>query len=386
MSLVVWSLWVNTRTWDISPNNINIMYSQDQRFIFVDQYLLSQNKVDTIFSFSNSIKRLYLDYPYIHFISRNVDTPFFSFNLETKKFKYYDIVGTFSDFSVISKFLLASSNYSDSKSYNFKDSISFPIYGYRVIAFSNKELYIDKNNNLREIKTNQVIMENVLNISSSMNYLVVFKPDRAIIFDNNFNKIKEILGSFLDGFLIDIDGDNKDEFIAYDNFRIYLYRDSDMELISSLKDSINCIMILDYNKDGSYDLLVSTKKELKLFEQMPKTKLEINYVDYSIINTKCGCLSGMFLVYEKPIKPDPFSVKIKYKLNGIEFSVDNKEGEFITINLLDTKGSFIRTIYSGKFKGINNFNIENIEKGGVYIISIKGEKNEQKVSFIWNKK
>ncbi|MEO0203268.1 MAG: hypothetical protein ABIL37_06080, partial [candidate division WOR-3 bacterium] len=269
MSLVVWSLWINTKNWDISSHNINVMYKDKKSFIFIDQYLLGQNKIDTIFSIIDPIKRVYLDYPYIYFLTRNIDTPFLSYNLEIEKFNYYDLSGVFSDFSPSSKFLLALSNYSNSKSYNLQDGSSVEVYGYKIVEFAGKNLYIDKNNNLRDLKSDKIIMENVLNISNSTNYLIIFKTNKAIILDNEFNQIRELKGNFLDGFIIDIDGDNKDEIIVYDNYKIYLFRDSDMEIIASLRDSINCVMILDYNSDGSYDLLVSTKRELKLYEQMP---------------------------------------------------------------------------------------------------------------------
>ncbi len=385
MDLVVLGLWINTKTWDFSANNINVIYTDEQKIVLLDQFALEKNILDTLIQFNASIKHIYLDLPYIYFLNRNVDTPFFKYDIKSKSISYYNIKGTFSDFSPSSKILLASSNYSDSKTYNLDDSTFFNVYGYRIIDFQGKRLYIDKNYNLKNFETGEVIETDVKNISSSINYLIIITSSKAIVMDYKFNVIREILGSFVDGFLIDIDGEGKEEFVLYDYFGIYIYKDNDIEVVANLKDSISCAMILDYNNDGSYDIIVSTKKETKLFEQIPKTNLELDKVSYSIVNTRCGSLWGIKLVSQKPIKEDPFSVKIKYRLDGIEFSVDNKENEFVIINLLDAKGSFIRTIYSGKFKGLNNFTV-NLEKTGVYLISIKGERNVQKVSFIWNKK
>ncbi len=385
MSLVVLGLWINTKTWDLNANNINVIYTDEWKIVLLDQFLLKKNSLDTLIQVNNSIKHVYLDLPYTYFLTRNVDTPFFKYDMKSKSINYYNIKGTFSDFSPKSRILLALSNYSNSKTYNLDNDTFFDVYGYRIIGFKGKILYIDRNYNLKDFETEKVILSDAKNVSVSTNYLIVITSNRAIVMDDKFNIVREIVGSFFDGFLVDVDGDAKEEVVLYDYFGIYIYKNNDREVVANLRDSISCVMILDYNNDGSYDILVSTKKETKLFEQMPKTNLELDEVGYSVIDTKCGSLWGIRLVSQKPIKEDPFSVKIKYKLDGIEFSIDNRESEFVIISLLDAKGSFIRTIYSGKFKGVNNFNII-LEKTGVYLISIKGERNVQKVSFIWNKK
>lgn len=386
MSLVVWSLWVNTKTWNFGASFINIIYHNKDKVILIDNAFLRGNEKDSFLIPTSNIKRIYIDYPILYILSRNVDTPFLSYNLKTKEKTYYNISGTFSDFSTSSKILLALSNYSDTKSYSLKDSVIMEKYGFRILDFNGLQLYIDRQNNLRNLTTDQIIFENVKNISSSLDYLLVFKNDRMVVLDKSMIKKKEILGEFVDGFMIDIDDDEKLELLVYDNNKIYLFEEKDMEIISNQKDSITCVIPLDYNNDGSYDLLVSTKKEIKLFEQMPKTLLELRKLNQNILNTKCGCLYGMVLVAQKTIKDEPFSVKINYKVDGIELKVDNKHGEFVIINLLDARGSIIKTIYSGAFKGVNTFNINNLQNAGLYIISIKGERSSQKVSFIWNKR
>ncbi|MCS7245360.1 MAG: VCBS repeat-containing protein [candidate division WOR-3 bacterium] len=386
MGLVVWSLWVNTKTWNFSANFINIAYYNKDKVILIDGAILRRDGKDSFLTSISNIKRIYIDYPIVYILSRNVDTPFLSYNLKTREKTYYRVSGAFSDFSINSKTLLALSNYSNTKSYNLKDSVVMEKYGFRILDFNGTQFYIDRQNNLRNLKTDQVIFENVKNISSSLNYLLVFKNDRLVVLDEGMTKKTEILGEFVDGFAIDVDGDEKIELIVYDNNKIYLFKERDMEIIFHQKDSITCVIPLDYNNDGSYDLLVSTKREMKLFEQIPKILLEFKKLDQDVLNTKCGCLYGMVLVSQRPIKDEPFSIKINYKADGIELKVDNKYGEFVIINLLDARGSIIKTVYSGAFKGVNTFNISNLQNAGLYIISIKGERNSQKVSFIWNKR
>ena len=387
MSLVVWSLWINTKSWNLTAKNINVIYQDNKFIILLDNLILKRNGVDSLFPFENSFKSVYIDYPNIYFITKNVDTPFLSYNLNSKKLNYYNIKGTFSDFSSKSKILLASSNYYDSKSYNFSDSSYYQKYGYRIIEISDKKFYIDKDNNLRNFDNDKVVFEDVINVSKSMNYLIVFKSDMAIVVDENLNEIRRIYGRYKDGFLIDIEDDGNNEVVLYDNKRVIIFRDhGDMEVVYNSKDSINCVIPLDYNNDGSYDFLISTSNEIKLFEQMPKTNLEIEKLDYPIIETKCGCLWGMILTSQKPLKEDPFSLKIKYQNDGIEIKLNNKDNEFVVIKLLDTRGSTIKVIYSGKFLGMNTFKITDLQKAGIYIISIEGEKNKQRTSFIWNKK
>ena len=204
---------------------------------------------------------------------------------------------------------------------------------------------------------------------------------------DSLNEVKKIYGNYKDGFLIDIEDDGNNEIVLYDNKRVSIFNDyGDVEVVYNSRDSINCVIPLDYNNDGSYDFLISTTTEIKLFEQIPRTNLEIEKLNYPIIETKCGCLWGMILTSQRPLKEDPFSLKIKYQNDGIELKLDNKGNEFIVIKLLDTRGSIIKTIYSGKFRGINTFKISDLQKAGIYIISIEGEKNKQRTSFIWNKK
>ncbi len=387
MSLVVWSLWINTKSWNLTAKNLNVIYQNNKFVVLLDNIILNRNGIDSLFSLENSLKKVYIDYPIIYFITKNVDTPFLSYNLKSKKLNYYDIKGTFSDFSTKSKILLASSNYYNSKSYNFSDSLYYQKYGYRIIEISDKRLYIDKDNNLRDFDTDKIIFEDVINVSKSMNYLLIFKSNSVIILDEKLNEIKRIYGSYEDGFLIDIEDDGNNEIVLYDKKKVSIFNNyGDMEVVYNSKDSINCVIPLDYNNDGSYDFLISTTKEIKLFEQMPRTNLEIEELNYPLIETRCGCLWGMILTSQKPLKEDPFSLKIKYQNDGIELKLNNKDNEFIIIKLLDTRGSTIKIIYSGKFTGINTFRISDLEKAGIYIISIEGEKNKQRTSFIWNKK
>jgi len=387
MSLVVWSLWINTKSWNLTAKNINVIYQDNKFIILLDNFILNKNRIDSLFPFENSFKKVYIDYPTIYFITKNVDTPFLSYNLNSKKLNYYDIKGTFSDFSTKSKILLASSNYYNSQSYNFSDSLYYQKYGYRIIEISDKKLYIDKDNNLKDFDNDKIIFEDVINVSKSMNYLIVFKSNMAIVVDENLNEVKKIYGNYKDGFLIDIEDDGNNEIVLYDNKRVSIFNDyGDVEVVYNSRDSINCVIPLDYNNDGSYDFLISTTTEIKLFEQIPRTNLEIEKLNYPIIETKCGCLWGIILTSQRPLKEDPFSLKIKYQNDGIELKLDNKGNEFIVIKLLDTRGSIIKTIYSGKFRGINTFKISDLQKAGIYIISIEGEKNKQRTSFIWNKK
>jgi hypothetical protein len=388
MSLVVWSLWINTKTWNLTAKNLNVIYYNDNRFIvLLDNIILKRNGIDSLFSLENSLKKVYVDYPIIYFITKNVDTPFLSYNLNTRKLNYYDIKGTFSDFSTKSKILLASSNYYNSQSYSFSDSLYYQKFGYRIVEIFDKKLYIDKNNNLRDFESDKILFDDVFNVSKSMNYLIVFKSNSVIILDERLNEIKRIYGRYSDGFLIDLEDDGNNEIVLYDEKRVSIFRDyGDVEIVYNSNDSIKCVIPLDYNNDGSYDFLISTKKEIKLFEQMPKTNLEIEKLNYPIIETKCGCLWGMTLTSQKLIKQDPFSIKIKYQNDGIELKINNEDNEFVIIKLLDAKGSVIKIIYSGKFKGVKEFKISDLQKTGVYIISIEGEKNKQKTSFIWSKK
>jgi hypothetical protein len=205
-----------------------------------------------------------------------------------------------------------------------------------------------------------------------MNYLIVFKSNSVIILDEKLNEIKRIYGRYSDGFLIDLEDDGNNEIVLYDEKRVSIFRDyGDVEIVYNSNDSIKCVIPLDYNNDGSYDFLISTTKEIKLFEQMPKTNLEIEKLNYPIIETKCGCLWGMTLTSQKLIKQDPFSIKIKYQNDGIELKINNQDNEFVIIKLLDAKGSVIKIIYSGKFKGVKEFKISDLQKTGVYILALK---------------
>ncbi len=387
MVLVLTVIWTAQEEWDISASSLNVIYETPYTYsILADANLLTDTGFVPLLYDTLSIRRAIVSGDSIFFLTSDMESPLIVYLMKESTVVKVPVRGAFSDYSPSTGILLSPISLMGSHSFILRDTLTpVEMYGVRVVSFSDSILYVDRYGVLR-FASGKVILGGVRDVLPYGKHLLILTSGSVLLMDGNFQVSKSLPRTFHLASGFNWMGSNGN-FLLSSERQVYLWEigTNSLRALFEVDDSITCISPVDYDGDGTMDILVSTTSRLFLYSNpMASSGENVEKVmirEYGYPST-CGGLYGMKLM-RKIAEDGMVKLKTRYAPDGWIVSFRAPEGERARIRVINSRGI---TVFSREFKTVKGRNTVEIRDGfqtGTYTIVVEGETFRGRRTVIW---
>ncbi len=357
-------------------SNIVAVHGKNGWILVLDGYLYSPRKKLAEKLVELEIKRIYAKGNRIYFLTRNTQYPLLVYDVRTETLDTLDLSGFYSDLDVESGIVLSFSNMMNTRTKHLYDMKSYDIHGRRILSFMGKLLFIDKQGYLRDTNGN-ILSFNVLDAIAYRNKLAVLRKHAVDIYEDGFER-RYTYNLEVDGLVFYPMHEDSMLLLAFRKDRLLLIKDAFWIELLNVPENIRCVLPLNYDMEGSFELVVSTDSLVYIYKQTEDTYKDVKVVldtSYALPST-CGYSTGLKLHRKRKVEEYPWKLRISYMNDGIEVMLKGYN-EDVLIKVVDRRGV---VVYEKTVRGKAHITLT---RRGVYTLSIQKGGIIQNKLIIW---